>query len=537
MVESITVPLDAQEQEIFAKARQRLKRVRLCAAQFQLSLFKRSVDARDRENIRFVYSVLAININGEYPNDASLLQKEKIKLLYDDDCILPEFGSEIMKAPPLVVGMGPAGLFAALMLARNGYRPIIIDRGDSIEDRARTVSEFYATQRLDTDSNVQFGAGGAGTFSDGKLMTRIHDPKCSFVLNTFVEHGAPADILFVSKPHVGTDLLRGVVDSILKEIKRLGGTVRYRCRLDGFAHNADGTVTGYTTAGDILCSTIILAIGHSARDTYKMLLRKQLELVAKPISVGVRIEHLTTDIDKALYGDFAGHPALGHAEYALSDTRTQRGVYTFCMCPGGEVMAAASEENQLVVNGMSYRARNGRNSNAAVVVSLGCDDFEPINGSLAEGAIALQRRIEGQAYIAGGSDYSAPVQTVGDYLCGKAVHEPSRIQPTYMNGRCRVADLATVFPDAVNTTLRYGLQAFDRKIEGFAASDAVLTGAETRTSAPVRISRTQEGTAIGFSYVYPCGEGAGYAGGITSAAVDGVRTALAVMKRYAPYKD
>ena len=200
-------------------------------------------------------------------------------------------------------------------------------------------------------------------------------------------------------------------------------------------------------------------------------------------------------------------------------------------------MAAASEENQLVVNGMSYRARNGRNSNAAVVVSLGCDDFEPINGSLAEGAIALQRRIEGQAYVAGGSDYSAPVQTVGDYLCGKAVHEPSRIQPTYMNGRCRVADLATVFPDAVNTTLRYGLQAFDRKIEGFAASDAVLTGAETRTSAPVRISRTQEGTAIGFSYVYPCGEGAGYAGGITSAAVDGVRTALAVMKRYAPYKD
>ena len=536
VIESITVPLDAQEQEIFAKARQRLKRARLSAAQFQLSFFKRSIDARERENIRFVYSVLATNVNGEYPSNAAFLQKEKIKLLYDDN-IVPEFGSEITKAPPLVVGMGPAGLFAALMLARYGYRPIIIDRGDSIAERARSVSEFYTTQRLDTDSNVQFGAGGAGTFSDGKLMTRIHDPKCSFVLNTFVEHGAPKDILLVSKPHVGTDLLRGVVDSILQEIKRLGGTVQYRCRLDGFEQNADKTVVAHTTQGDILCSSVILAIGHSARDTYKMLLQKQMELVAKPISVGVRIEHLATDIDKALYGDFAGHPALGHAEYALSDTRTQRGLYTFCMCPGGEVMAAASEEKRLVVNGMSYRARNGRNSNAAVVVSLGCDDFEPVNGSLVEGAIALQRKIEEQAFLAGGGDYSAPIQTVGDFLCGKVTQEPGRIQPTYMKGRCKIADLNAIFPDTVNQTLRYGIQAFDHKLDGFAVPDAVLTGAETRTSAPVRISRTNEGTVIGFSCIYPCGEGAGYAGGITSAAVDGVRTALAVMKRYAPMND
>jgi uncharacterized FAD-dependent dehydrogenase len=268
-----------------------------------------------------------------------------------------------------------------------------------------------------------------------------------------------------------------------------------------------------------------------------MLLKKQLQLIAKPISVGVRIEHLATDIDRALYGDFAGHPALGHAEYALSDTRTDRAVYTFCMCPGGEVMAAASEENSVVVNGMSYRARDGLNSNAAVVVSLGCNDFEAVNGSLVEGAIALQRRIEHSAFLAGGADYSAPVQTVGDYLMQKVSSEPARIQPTYMNGRCKVTDLTSVFPDTVNQALRYGLLAFDQKIDGFAAQDAVLTGAETRTSAPVRISRNADGTAIGHDNVYPCGEGAGYAGGITSAAVDGVTTALAVMKRFAPFLD
>ncbi len=536
VIESITVPLDASEQEILAKATARLKRVDRRGGQNDLALFKRSVDARDRENIRFVYSVLATSKDGKYTFDPSKLAREKIRLLQSQD-IIPEIGIEPLKSPPLVVGMGPAGLFAALMLARYGYRPIIIDRGDSIADRTRSVTHFYESKSLDTDSNIQFGAGGAGTFSDGKLMTRIHDSKCSFVLNTFVEHGAPADIMLVSKPHVGTDLLRGVVDSMIEEIKNLGGQVIYRCRLDGFDRNADGTVTAYTTKGSFACSSIVLAIGHSARDTYKMLLEKQMNLIAKPISVGVRIEHLTTDIDNALYGRFAGHPALGHAEYALSDTQTGRGVYTFCMCPGGEVMAAASEQDCLVVNGMSYRARDGRNSNAAVVVSLGCEDYEPVNGSLVEGAIALQRKIEGQAFRAGGGNYAAPIQTVGDYLDGKVTCDPSRIQPTYMNGFCHVTDLSRIFPEVVNKSLRYGLESFDRKIKGFAAPDAVLTGAETRTSAPVRITRTEEGTAVGFPYVYPCGEGAGYAGGITSAAVDGVKTALAVMKRYAPYRD
>lgn len=536
VIESVTVPLDAEEHEIFAKARQRLKKIGQQPAHYTLSLFKRSVDARDRANVRFVYSVLAVNVHGTYPANQALLQRQKIRLLQSEQ-VLPEYGDAPLSAPPLVVGMGPAGLFAALMLAQHGYRPVIIERGDCVADRVHCVNRFYQTQQLDTDSNIQFGAGGAGTFSDGKLMTRIHDPKCTYVLKTMVEHGAPADVMLLAKPHVGTDMLRDVVDHMLTTIRELGGQVIYRCRMDGFDQNTDGTVTAHTTKGDILCSSIVLAVGHSARDTYMMLLKKQMELVAKPISVGVRIEHLTADIDRALYGDFAGHATLGHAEYALSDTRTQRGVYTFCMCPGGEVMAAASEHGGLVVNGMSNRARDGRNSNAAVVVSLGCEDFEPVNGSLVEGAIALQRSIEANAFTAGGKDYTAPVQTVGDYLKGRAEHEPQRVMPTYMNGRCKVTDLSCIFPDSVNRTLRYGLEVFDGKIDGFAAPDAVLTGAETRTSSPVRISRTEQRTAIGFSYVYPCGEGAGYAGGITSAAVDGVNTALAVMKRTAPFRD
>ncbi len=536
VIESIAVPVDADEQEIFARAAKRIKRIGQNPASYRLSLFKKSVDARDRDNIKFVFSVLASKQDGAYPKNEAVLQKEKIRILRSEE-ILPEYGREPLLAPPLIVGMGPAGLFAALMLARNGYRPIIIDRGDSITDRARSVMHFYESKILDTNSNIQFGAGGAGTFSDGKLMTRIHDPKCSFVLETMVEHGAPTDILLLSKPHIGTDLLRGVVDSILAQIRSLGGTVIYRCRLEGFDQCADGSVIAYTTKGNIRCSSIVLAIGHSARDTYKMLLEKQMNLIAKPISVGVRIEHLTTEIDTALYGSFAGHPALGHAEYALSDTGTGRGVYTFCMCPGGEVMAATSEQGRVVVNGMSNRARDGRNSNAAVVVSLGCDDIAPINGSLVEGMIELQRTIEEKAFLAGGENYAAPIQTVGDFMSGKTKHEPSRVLPTYMNGFVKVTDLSVLFPNIVNQTLRYGLSSFDQKIPGFAASDAVLTGAETRTSAPVRITRNEQGTAIGFPYIYPCGEGAGYAGGITSAAVDGVKTALAVMKRYAPYHD
>ena len=389
---------------------------------------------------------------------------------------------------------------------------------------------------LDTESNVQFGAGGAGTFSDGKLVTRIHDPRTSFVLDTLYEFGAPEEILYKAKPHVGTDLLREVVRAMLAEIQRLGGSLYYRCKMEDFTERSDGTLDVRTSRGTFSCGAMILAPGHSARDTYTLLLEKQFAIEPKPISVGIRAEHLQADIDFALYGRFAGHPNLGPAEYALSDTRGERGVYTFCMCPGGEVVATASEDGGLVVNGMSNHARNGKNANAAVLVSVGCSDFEPVNGSVALGAIAFQRRIERAAFLAGGGAYSAPMMTAGDFLNGKPGSLPTRVQPSYRDGKVCPADFETVFPQFVTNSLRYALRSFGKKLQGYDAPDTVLTAAETRTSAPLRILRDRDMLfALGHSRVYPCGEGAGYAGGITSAAVDGVRAAFALMSRFAPF--
>jgi len=357
------------------------------------------------------------------------------------------------------------------------------------------------------------------------------------VLHTLRDMGAPEDITLQAKPHVGTDVLRSVVQTMLDTIVSLGGEVIYRCRLDGFARHPDGSFTAVTTRGEIPCGLIVLAPGHSARDTYRMLLRKNMMLEPKPISVGVRIEHLRRDLDAMLYGSMAGHPDLGAAEYHLSDTKGERGVYTFCMCPGGEVVAAASEEETVVVNGMSCRARNGENSNAAIAVSVRPSDYEPEEGSLVLGAIAYQRRIERAAYLAGGSDYNVPVQTVGDFLAGdSAIHEPTRVRPSYRGGdHYRVAPVRDVLPGYVCDSLRYGLRSFDRKVPGYAMPEAVLSAAETRTSAPVRILRGSDLCAVGNPGIYPCGEGAGYAGGITSAAVDGLRVAEAILAVYAPW--
>jgi uncharacterized FAD-dependent dehydrogenase len=337
---------------------------------------------------------------------------------------------------------------------------------------------------------------------------------------------------------VGTDVLRVVVQNLLDAIEGLGGEVIYRCRLDGFVRHPDGSFTAKTTRGDIPCGVMVLAPGHSARDTYKMLLEKNMMLEAKPISVGVRIEHRRTDMDSMLYGSMAGHPDLGAAEYHLSDTKGERGVYTFCMCPGGEVVAAASEEETVVVNGMSHHARNGENSNSAVAVSVRTTDYEPVEGSLVLGAIAYQRRIERAAYLAGGGDYNVPVQTVGDFLEGtgdRAVHAPTRVRPSYRGGEhYRLAPVSHTLPAYVCDSLRYGLRSFDRKVHGFAMPEAILSAAETRTSAPVRILRGTDLCALGNPGIYPCGEGAGYAGGITSAAVDGIKVAEAILGVYAP---
>ena len=527
LIPSLRAPFDAPEAEIIEIAKAKMKRLCSSVTGLHFRLYKKSLDARRRQDILQVCSVL---VTADHPLSVSEERLARIGARpFSEET--PEFccGSEPLSARPLVVGMGPAGLFAALALAEQGYAPLIIDRGDGVNARAAAAERFRQTGVLDTESNIQFGAGGAGTFSDGKLVTRVNDPYCNYVLRRLCEFGAPEEITVKSKPHVGTDILRRVVDNILAEIVRLGGSVQYRtCLLDYSLEQ--GMVRAHTNKGEIPAGALILAIGHSARDTFETLMHHPLSLAPKPFSVGVRIEHLREDIDRALYGDAAGHPALGPAEYTLSDTTGDRGVYTFCMCPGGEVVTAASEEGGVVVNGMSYHERDGRNSNAAVAVSV-----EPADvGNDIRSAIAFQRELERAAYRAGGGDYVAPVETVGDFLNEYRGTEPTRIQPTYGGGRVQVADLREILPSFVSNTLAAGLRSFDRKLRGFAVPDAVLTGVETRTSSPLRILRGESRTAIGEDLIYPTGEGAGYAGGITSAAIDGLRTAMAVMQRFAP---
>ena len=532
--DGIALSPDSSDSDAIDAVQKKLKSSGLSLDGRSLDVCKKSVDARKKDDIKLVFSIAL--------SGSPFSERERAKLdrlgarRIRKDVLTFEYGSEKMTARPLVVGMGPAGIFCALILAENGYSPIIIDRGDGVSDRVATLERFYTTHALDPESNVQFGAGGAGTFSDGKLVTRINDPICSYVLETFARFGAPAEIKIKAKPHIGTDVLRDVVDRMLSHIESLGGEVKYRCRLEGLCEKADGSVIAKTTKGDINASAVVLALGHSARDTYKTLIEEQFDIIAKPISVGVRIEHKRSFIEEALYGRFAGHPNFGAAEYAISDTKGERGVYTFCMCPGGEVMAATSEIGGVVVNGMSYHKRDGENSNSAVLVSVAVDDIAPVDGSQALGAIEFQRKIERAAFTAGGGDYAVPVQTVGDFLCEKSGTEPHHVMPTYMGGaNYKTASMDDVLPEFVCGSLRYGLYSFDKKIKGFASPSALLSGAETRTSSPLRILRGENMTALGKKSIYPCGEGAGYAGGITSAAVDGIKTAMAIIGRFKPF--
>lgn len=534
ILQNVILPFGAEDEEIIEAAADKMRRLGVNTRTLHFELYKKSFDARKKQDIKSVSSVLVDFGENKVSKRLldKLLERSGAVLLKDNELKI-EKGSERMEKRPLVVGMGPAGLFCALMLAENGYRPIIIDRGDPVEKRAQSVADFYAGRPLDIDSNIQFGAGGAGTFSDGKLVTRINDEKCSYVLHRLYEFGAPDEILIKAKPHIGTDKLRGVVDNVLKKISELGGEVLYRTRLDGIESLADDTLVAHTTNGDIDCSLIVLAVGHSARDTAMMLLEKGLAIEPKPFSVGVRIEHLRSDIDKALYGDLAGHPKLPVGEYNLSDTKGGRGVYTFCMCPGGEIVGAASELEGVVVNGMSVHARDGVNSNSALAVTVNRDDY----GNTVEGAIAYQRALERAAFVAGGKNYNAPVQTVGDFMNGTLKSEPKRVMPTYMGGdRFTLARLDSLLPDYITSSLRRGISIFGRRMEGFDAHDAVLSGFETRTSSPLRMLRDDTMTSVGAwqGRIYPCGEGAGYAGGITSAAVDGIKTALTIINKYSP---
>ncbi|BEU87329.1 FAD-dependent oxidoreductase [Selenomonas sp. TAMA-11512] len=434
--------------------------------------------------------------------------------------------------PPVVVGFGPSGMFAALTLAEAGFSPIVLERGAQIEERQRLVSHFWETGELSPLSNVQFGEGGAGTFSDGKLTTRIQDPEVRRVLEAFVRAGAPEDILYLQKPHLGTDKLRGIVRRIREEIIRLGGTIRFGAHVTGLERK-DGKVTALFINDEerMEMEAVFLGIGHSARDTYELLHRSGLPLEAKAFAVGVRIEHPQELIDAAQYREDAGHPMLPAADYALSyqDREAGRGVYSFCMCPGGEVVAAASEKGGVVTNGMSRYARATGIANAALVVTVTPEDFggDPLAG------IAFQRKYEQLAFTLAGGDYTAPVQSVGDFLAGKSGSADFLTTPTY-RPRVKPLDLRDCLPGFVTKSLALALPHFDRKIAGFARDDVVMTGIETRTSAPCRIPRNRETLeTIGLAGLYPIGEGAGYAGGIMSAAVDGRKAAQCFLKEKA----
>ena len=540
LIKDIRLPLTELPEAAIEFAKKKMRSVTGETSVIDASVYKRSIDARRRGNITVVWSVV---IAVDKLPSTDVLEKEGMQIMADSALEVTK-GNEILSGRPLVVGFGPAGMFAALLLAENGYRPIVIERGDDTDKRLEAVADFYRTGKLDTESNIQFGAGGAGTFSDGKLMTRINDSRCRYVLRKLADLGAPEEIMTQAKPHVGTDLLVKTVSGIRDKIKEHGGEIYFRTALRSFVLDGAGNAVAVKTSnGEIPCGAVILATGHSARDLYNYLGSNGFSMVEKPLSVGVRIEHKRKDVENALFGKEVMDKArsdpkfkklLGSAEYAYSYRENGRGVYTFCMCPGGEVVAGASEEGGVVVNGMSRSKRDGENSNCAVCVSVTPEECRAFGGTM-----EFCRTLERRAYELGGGGYAAPIETVGDFLNGNArLSEPSRVMPSYMggNGNVSVARLDTLFPEYVTDMLRKGIRSFSRSMKGFDAPDAVLSGAETRTSAPYRILRLDTGSAIGHPNLYPSGEGAGYAGGITSAAVDGIAVAMTIMGRYAPPK-
>lgn len=494
---------------------------------FSAKIYKKSIDAREKnkDRIYFIYSVLLciedISENVFAGHRNITIKKEAQLSVQSGSKSLP------VSSPIVITGFGPCGMFAALILAENGYKPLVIERGNDIDTRTADVDAFWKKAKLNTNSNVQFGEGGAGTFSDGKLTTRINDPLCEYVLSTFVKFGAPEEILYSAKPHIGTDKLKTIVKNIREEIIRLGGEVRFNtCMQD--IRISNGRLSKIITNNDVIdAGVMILAPGHSARDTYRMLAKNNIQMTPKSFSVGFRAEHLQTDIDFALYGKFAGNPKLGRASYTLSHKTENHGIYSFCMCPGGSVVAAASEENSVVVNGMSLYARDNANANSAIVSDVSNKDF----GNDLFSGMEFQRRLEKNAFELGGCDYSAPVQRISDYINNTASVSFGKVLPSY-TGNTRFADLNLLFNSDINNALKEGLLNFDRKIKGFCNENAIITGIETRTSAPLRILRGTDRQSIGVSGLYPSGEGAGYAGGIMSAAVDGIKTALKIIEEY-----
>jgi uncharacterized FAD-dependent dehydrogenase len=523
-ITELKLPLDHPESMIKTAI---LNRLGISAEELiTYTIFRQGHDARKRDAISLVYI-----LDTETTNERAILTRFKddphISLTPDDTYHYVAQAPKYTAMRPIVIGTGPCGLFAGLILAQMGFRPIILERGKAVRERTKDTFSLWRKGIFNPESNVQFGEGGAGTFSDGKLHTQIKDPNHygRKVFTEFVKAGAPAEILHVSKPHIGTFKLVSMVEQMRVTIELLGGEIRFQSRVDEIDIDK-GQVRGVLLAsGEIIPGNhIVLAVGHSARDTFKMLYEQGVYIEAKPFSIGFRIEHPQSLIDTCRFGNQAGHPVLGAADYKLvHHCRNGRSVYSFCMCPGGTVVAATSETGHVVTNGMSQYSRNERNANGGIVVGVTPDDYpgHPLAG------IDFQRRLEANAFKLGGENYAAPGQLVGDFLLKRPSSALGKVYPSYTPG-VHLGDLSSALPDYAITAIREAILAFDKKIKGFAMTDAVLTAVETRTSSPIRIKRNEHYQSLNIKGLYPAGEGAGYAGGILSAAVDGIKVAEAL---------